>query len=106
MKTLLTVGFGACLLMLVSCVKPKEPNAKICPEEPVVITTKDTLVLENCSEHYDTQRWELPDGSFSTQNKVAFTNTVPGVYNIILKVSNNDYANDYVAERKIEVRNP
>ena len=106
MKTLVAICIGVCLLSFASCIKPKEPNAKICPEEPVVITTKDTLILENCSEHYETQRWELPDGSFSTQNKVAFTTTIPGVYNIILKVSNNDYANDYVAERRVEVVNP
>lgn len=103
MKSVVILSLSACLIFVASCVKPKEPRARICPEEPVVITTNDTLTLENCSESYDTQRWDLPNGAFSTQNSVAFASSTPGIYYITLKVKNNDYANDYIATRKVEV---
>ena len=106
MKSLVALSFFACIVLITSCLKPKEPIAKICPEEPATITTKDTLVLENCSEFFETQRWELPNGAFSNQNKIAFTTSVPGDYVIILKVKNNNYANDYIAERTVKVTLP
>ncbi len=106
MKSVVILSLSVCLIVIASCVKPKEPRARICPEEPIVITTKDTLVLENCSENYETQRWDLPNGAFSTQNSIAFASPTPGVYYIQLKVKNNDYANDYVTQRKVEVKLP
>lgn len=106
MKSVIILSFSAVVILMTACVKPKEPRARICPEEPVVITTKDTLELENCSLHSETQRWDFPNGAFSTQNKVAFTSATPGVFFVTLKVSNNDYANDYITERRIEVVEP
>ncbi len=103
------IAISVCLISIVllgSCVKPKEPVAKICPETPITIKTTDTLILENCSEYAEEVRWELPDGAFSEQNKIAFWNTTPGVYTVILKVRNNDYANFYIAEGKITVEAP
>jgi len=106
MKAIAILSLSAAIIFMASCVKPKEPRARICPEEPVVITTNDTLQLENCSENYDTQRWDLPNGAFSTQNKIAFASATVGEFIITLKVKNNDYANDYIAERKIKVVTP
>lgn len=90
-------------ISLSSCFKAKEPEAKICPEEPLTITTKDTLFLENCSKNYSEFRWTLPDGAFSTQDIVSFHNVNVGDYTITLSVKNNEYANDYKTERRVKV---
>jgi len=103
MKSAAILSFSALILFMASCIKPKEPRARICPDEPLVITTADTLVLENCSEYAETQRWELPNGVFSTQNKVAVTSATPTTYNVTLSVSNNDYANDYITTRTLKI---
>lgn len=103
MKAITLTTLAASLLLVVSCIKPKEPRARICPDEPLVITTADTIELENCSENYETQFWELPGGASSTQNKVGVTSNTPITYNIKLSVSNNDYANDYVTTRVLKV---
>ncbi len=103
MKAFITFSFFACVLAITSCVKEKEPIAKICNEEPQIITTKDTLVLTNCSEFYTTQLWSLPGGLSSTQNSVAFASPVAGKFIITLKVGNEKYANNYIATRNIEV---
>lgn len=103
MKAIAPFCFFVCLVALASCNKNKEPKAAICADEPVVITTVDTLELENCSENYDSQLWNLPNGAFSTQNKVAVTSDTPATYNIKLTVSNGDFANDYVVERRVKV---
>ena len=99
------LGFGAILLAYSSC-KPAEPVANICPELPLVITTQDTLVLENCSLNSNTQRWELPNSATSSQTSVAFYSSTPGVFEVKLYVSNDDYANDYEATREITVELP
>jgi len=103
MKSVGILSFGICLLVLASCGKPKEPIVKICPAEPLVITTSDTLVLANCSENSSTQRWELPGGTFSTQNRVAVASGLPTTYRLKLSVSNNEYANDYSNTRIIKI---
>lgn len=103
MRSEVILSLCALLILIASCFKPKEPRARICPEEPLIITTLDSLVLENCSEHAESQRWDLPNGAFSTQNKVAVTSAVPTTYNITLSVSNNDYANDYITTRTLKI---
>ena len=103
MKSLEILVFSVLIISMASCIKSKEPRARICPEEPLVITTKDTIELENCSDHYDSQRWELPNGVFSAQNKVGITSATPTTFNIKLAVSNNEYANDYVTTRTLKV---
>lgn len=103
MKAGAILSLGAALFFVASCVKPKEPRARICPEEPLIITTDDTLVLENCSENFETQRWDLPNGAFSTQNNVAVTSDVPATYEVKLTVGNNDVANDNIATRTLKI---
>jgi hypothetical protein len=103
MKSVGIVSFGICLLFLAACIKPKEPIVKICPEEPLVITTSDTLVLENCSENSSSQRWDLPSGAFSTQNMIAVASGLPTTYKLKLSVSNNEYANEFTKTRTVKI---
>ncbi len=103
MKSVVIISFSTLMILMAACIKPKEPRARICPEEPLVITTADTLELENCSDNYDTQRWDLPNGAFSNQNKIAVTNASPTTYKVQLSVSNNEYANDYVTTRTLKI---
>lgn len=103
MKSIAPFYFIICLVALASCTKNKEPKAAICADEPVVITTADTLELENCSENFDSQRWDLPNGAFSDQKKVAVTSATPATYLIKLSVSNDDFANNYIVERKVKI---
>lgn len=100
-KTIFILAIGS--LVLSSCFKRHYPEPLICPDEPVTIRTIDTLVLENCSKYTSEIRWELPDGGFSTQQTVRFTNSTPGDYYIYLKAKNKYYANDYITERKVTV---
>jgi PKD repeat protein len=107
MKSVITLS--VCLMGIIflgSCIKPKEPIVRICPESPITIKTNDTLILENCSEYAEEVRWELPGGAFSEQDKVAFWNTTVGTYTVTLKVRNNDYANFYSVDAVINVEAP
>ena len=103
MKSFAILSFSAVIILMASCVKPKEPQARICPDDPVVIRFGDTLELENCSENFETQRWELPDNAFSTQRKVAIASNTPLSFLVKLAVRNADYARDYIAERKVKI---
>lgn len=103
MKAVAILSFSAAMIFMASCIKPKEPRARICPEEPLFITTDDTLVLENCSDSYETQRWDLPNGIFSTQNSVAVASAVPTTYKVQLTVGNNDFANDNITTRTLKI---
>ncbi len=91
------------IISMVACKRKNEPQAFICPENPITITIHDTLELSNCSKNYTRQRWELPSGVTSTQNKIKFWQQTPGAYVVKLFVANDDWANDYYTKSTIIV---
>lgn len=103
MKSVFICSVLVFVLFASACVKNKEPKARICEDNPIVITTADTIELENCSDHYDAQRWDLPNGAFSTQKKVDIASNIPASYLIKLSVTNNDFRNNYIVERKLKI---
>jgi hypothetical protein len=92
------------VIAFVSCTPRNEPKAFICPESPLVIFIDDTLELNNCSKNYTRQRWDMPNGAVSTQDKIKFTSDVDGTFVVKLTIGNDDWANDYVTKTTIIVK--
>ena len=100
--------FFAVLIMstLFFACKTKQPTPQICPENLAIINKGDTVVFENCSKNYLSQRWEITGGGASTEEKIRFSTQLVGEYSIKLFVKNDFYADEFMIERKITVVNP
>lgn len=92
----------ALVLTVASCRRPGAPYPRICPAKESYRIT-DTIQVTNCSERFSTQRWVLPDGSTSVNPTAFYVPPSAGSYTFKLYVSDDDFVNEYGAEKVIIV---
>ncbi len=107
MKQLLLL-LSICLFAF-ACKRKGEPIPSICTESAasvddlVTIKQTDTLVLVNCSKHFTTQRWVMPDGGTSTDATVYFIPSGVDTFLVHLYVSNDAFVSEYEAVKRVAV---
>jgi hypothetical protein len=90
------------LLSFIACKKKHEPEPQICFGKEIY-KYKDTIAVNNCSNHFTGSRWVLPDGTQTKAATVYYVPPTPGIYTFTIYVNNNDYISEYKTTKSITV---
>lgn len=94
--------FSFLFITWVACRKKNQPEPRICVGSESYFY-KDTMLISNCSAHFDHIRWVLPDGTTSTADQIYYIAPAPGLYTFTLFAGNDDFVNEYKTTRTVTV---